>query len=156
MCYTKHIFTLSRCLILRGLYIKWVWFMIWLNFVIKSINHIVKTIPVLIVLTLLGNAVDLVLSVRSKSTIIQKVGDLYLNLLNWSIRFAEGRAERFFECSPLPETHCKKVQRCRQEKFDVSKMVTSLCFSENFFECRSLHHRRREQRHRSYNEWYHR
>ena len=26
---------------------------------------------------------------------------------------------------------------------DVSKMVTSLCFSENFFECRSLNHRRR-------------
>ena len=78
------------------------------------------------------------------------------NLPNWSIRFAEGRAERFFECSPLPETHRKKVQRCRQEKFDVSKMVTSLCFSESFFECRSLHHRRREQRRWSRNEWYHR
>lgn len=50
------------------------------DFVIKSINHIVKTIPVLIVLTLLGNAVDLVLSVRSKSTIIQKVGDLYITV----------------------------------------------------------------------------
>ena len=35
---------------------------------------------VLIVLTLLGNAVDLVLSVRSKSTIIQKVGDLYITV----------------------------------------------------------------------------
>ena len=54
--------------------------MIYYNFVIKSINHIVKTIPVLIVLTLLGNAVDLVLSVRSKSTIIQKVGDLYITV----------------------------------------------------------------------------
>ena len=71
---------------------------------------------------------------------VWKEDPVYLNLLNWSIRFAEGRAERFFECSPLPETHCKKVQRCRQEKFDVSKMVTSLCFSESFFECRSLHH----------------
>ena len=29
---------------------------------------------------LLGNAVDLVLSVRSKSTIIQKVGDLYITV----------------------------------------------------------------------------
>ena len=53
---------------------------------------------------------------------------MYPNLPNWSIRFAEGQAEKFFECSPLPEVHRKKVQRCRQEKFDVSKMVTSLVF----------------------------
>ena len=57
---------------------------------------------------------------------------MYPNLPNWSIRFAEGQAEKFFECSPLPEMHRKKVQRCRQEKFDVSKMVTSLCFLESF------------------------
>jgi hypothetical protein len=57
---------------------------------------------------------------------------VYPNLPNWSIQFAEGRAEKLFECSPLPEMHRKKVQRSRQEKFDVSKMVTSLCFLESF------------------------
>ena len=106
MCYTKHIFTLSRCLILRGLYIKWVWFMIWLNFVIKSINHIVKTIPVLIVLTLLGNAVDLVLSVRSKSTIIQKVGDLYpypIRLTPIGGKTMRQFSERFSSCRTQQE-----------------------------------------------------
>ena len=79
---------------------------------------------------------------------------VYPDLPNWSIQFAEGRAEKFLSAALLPEAHRKKCSGADKESSTFPKMVTSLCFSESFFECRSLNHKRREQRRWSRNGWY--
>lgn len=74
---------------------------------------------------------------------------------NWEYLIAEGWAEKLFECSLAPESAPQKAraQRRRQEKSDVSKMVT-VVFFENFFEFRTHLQAKRATPLVSY-EWYH-